>query len=397
MLHLEVLFPLRIFFSDLIDIINVVDGSAKRHDQLRIAQAIRIDEMIRADEIRTGRGKNQLQSLQRPSDTRWSSCLNSTNSLLQLFDPTLVVLEEISNDASNSSRGIADRKYDMMKSFQFVFMLHFLHELLGMTSDLCRMLQNKSQDILNAMSAVSNTKEVVQKFREDGWEALLEKVKMFCAAHGIEIVDMNGLRRSVKGRARANSVTLGHYYRVELFNGTIDCMLQEMNFRFNEDALELLRLSSSFDPRGDYKLFVVDDICKLVEKFYPEGFTSEEKTHLRFQLGLFKVDIQKNTELHVSTLSELCTVLTRTCKSSSYFLVDRLIRLLLTLPVSTASSERAFSAMKIVKTRLRSSMEDDFLSSNLIMHIEKEIVEGFDIDSTIDDFEKRKRRRIRFS
>ena len=40
--------------------------------------------------------------------------------------------------------------------------------------------------------------------------------------------------------------------------------------------------------------------------------------------------------------------------------IDRLIRLVLTLPVSTATMERAFSAMKLLKTRLRNKMKDDF-------------------------------------
>ncbi|KAH1064724.1 hypothetical protein J1N35_029711 [Gossypium stocksii] len=69
-----------------------------------------------------------------------------------------------------------------------------------------------------------------------------------------------------------------------------------------------------------------------------------------------------------------------------YPLIDRLIRLILTLPVLTASSERAFSAMKIVKTRLRSKMKDDFLRSSLVMYIEKEIAEKFDVNEIIDDF-----------
>ncbi|KAL4377597.1 hypothetical protein GQ457_02G033480 [Hibiscus cannabinus] len=54
-------------------------------------------------------------------------------------------------------------------------------------------------------------------------------------------------------------------------------------------------------------------------------------------------------------------------KSFSYPLVDRLIRLILTLPVSTTTTERAFSAMKIVKTSLRNKMEDEFLSDYLIV------------------------------
>ena len=40
--------------------------------------------------------------------------------------------------------------------------------------------------------------------------------------------------------------------------------------------------------------------------------------------------------------------------------IDRLICLVLTLPVSTATTERAFSAMKLLKTRLRNKMKDDF-------------------------------------
>jgi hypothetical protein len=66
--------------------------------------------------------------------------------------------------------------------------------------------------------------------------------------------------------------------------------------------------------------------------------------------------------------------------------------LILTLLVSTATTERAFSAMKIIKIRLRNQMEDDFLANYLIVYIEKEIVERFTIDMIIDDFYSMKER-----
>ncbi|KAK5786125.1 hypothetical protein PVK06_040754 [Gossypium arboreum] len=50
-----------------------------------------------------------------------------------------------------------------------------------------------------------------------------------------------------------------------------------------------------------------------------------------------------------------------------------IIRLVLTLPVSTTTTKRAFSAMKNVKTRLHNKMEDDFHSTYLVAYIEKEI------------------------
>jgi len=73
-------------------------------------------------------------------------------------------------------------------------------------------------------------------------------------------------------------------------------------------------------------------------------------------------------------------------KKNIYPLVDWLIRLILTLTVSTTTTERAFSAMKIVKTRLRNRMEDDFLANYLIVYIVKEIAKRFTIDMIIDNF-----------
>ena len=79
-------------------------------------------------------------------------------------------------------------------------------------------------------------------------------------------------------------------------------------------------------------------------------------------------------------------------KSTIYPLIDRLICLILTLLVSTATTKRAFSAMKIVKTRLRNWMDDDFLANYLIVYIEKEITKRFTIDMIIDDFYSMKKR-----
>ena len=77
-------------------------------------------------------------------------------------------------------------------------------------------------------------------------------------------------------------------------------------------------------------------------------------------------------------------------------MIDRLIRLVLTLPVSTATAERAFSAMKRIKTMLRNKMENDFLADNMIVHIEKELAENYDADSIIKEFGAIRQRRVQF-
>ena len=77
-----------------------------------------------------------------------------------------------------------------------------------------------------------------------------------------------------------------------------------------------------------------------------------------------------------------------------FHLVDRLLWLLLTLPVSTATAERAFSSLKIIKTRLRNKMEDEYLANSLLVHIEGEIAGYYGYDEIINDFKNMKTRRV---
>jgi hypothetical protein len=76
-------------------------------------------------------------------------------------------------------------------------------------------------------------------------------------------------------------------------------------------------------------------------------------------------------------MSELCITLSFKGKSTIYHLVDRVIRLVLTIPISTTSTERAFSAMKLVKTRLHNKIEDDFLADSLTIFLEKDMAKTF--------------------
>lgn len=174
----------------------------------------------------------------------------------------------------------------------------------------------------------------------------------------------------------------------------MDKQLSELNGRFSNQVVDLLTLSSSLVPKNCFKAFDVEKIQSLVEKYYPCDFTEQEKISLVYQLEHYILDVCSHPELNkLSTMVELCRGLVATEKSIIYYLVYRLIRLILTLPISTATTERAFPAMKIIKTRLRNKMEDDFLRDNLIVFIEREIAESFSTDSIIEDFKNEKERR----
>ena len=73
-------------------------------------------------------------------------------------------------------------------------------------------------------------------------------------------------------------------------------------------------------------------------------------------------------------------------------MIDKLIRLVLTLPISTATIERAFLVMKLSKTRLHNKMKDELLVDNIIVYIKKEIVRNFTIEMIMDEFYSMKNR-----
>ncbi|TYH02430.1 hypothetical protein ES288_A09G140000v1 [Gossypium darwinii] len=295
------------FFKDLSDIVNISLASFKRHNELQKAQAAEITRLI--------------DTLQLPGETRWSSHLNSVTSLLKMYNASNTVLENLKNTCSNySQRGDAHNAYNRLRSFEFIFILHMMKEVLGITDNFCQALQCRSQEILNAMSLVLTMKDSIQKLRDDEWNEL----------------------------SKNEDITVEHHYRVDIIFATIDTQLQELKSRFNKN-------------------------------FYPEDFSQQEKERLLYELKHYELD-----------------KLVESGNSVMYPLVDRLIRLILPLLVSTVSSQRAFSAMKIVKTRLRSKMEDDFLRSFLVVYIEKEIAEKFDINEIIDDFSEVKDRRVQF-
>jgi hypothetical protein len=69
-----------------------------------------------------------------------------------------------------------------------------------------------------------------------------------------------------------------------------------------------------------------------------------------------------------------------------YPLFYRLLKLVVVLPVATATVERCFSAMKLVKTFLRNRLNDDSLSHDVICYVEKEEMKKVTNDQVVKYF-----------
>ncbi|KAH9750577.1 TTF-type domain-containing protein [Citrus sinensis] len=157
-------------FTKLTSVVNIVGASCKRNDELKHAKANEIAHMIALDELETGKGLNQIGTLQRASETQWGSHFKSVYSLINMFSETCEVLINIMEDGvTYASRGDADAAYEVITSFEFVFVLHLMKNIMAITDLLSQALQCQSQDILNAMRLVSSTKVLLQKMRDEEW------------------------------------------------------------------------------------------------------------------------------------------------------------------------------------------------------------------------------------
>ena len=181
------------------------------------------------------------------------------------------------------------------------------------------------------------------------------------------------------------------FIRVEIFRATIDTQLTELNLKFNEKVLGLLSISVTLVPKTGFASFQASEICKMQIQSLPADFNNQERIGLESQLKHFAVDASTSEDLkNISTLAELCRCLVITGRVKTFNLIERLLRLLLTLPVSTASAEHAFSFLKIIETRLRNKMEDEFLANSLLVHIEGEIARDYSYEDIISEFHGKK-------
>ena len=89
----------------------------------------------------------------------------------------------------------------------------------------------------------------------------------------------------------------------------------------------------------------------------------------------------------------LSSILQLACFLEAYKLafqeVYRLLNIALVLPVTSAACERSFSALKLIKSYLRSTMCDSRLSSIAILSIESFRSQSINFDSFVDEFDAR--------
>ena len=114
---------------------------------------------------------------------------------------------------------------------------------------------------------------------------------------------------------------------------------------------------------------------------------------LKHEIPLLKKLISKESKQPTSILQFLSFIYPY---KAAFECLYKLLLIAVTIPVTSASCQRSFLKMKLVKTFLRNSMTNEKLSNIALLSIESKIAESIDLDSFVDEFHSRhKNRRIK--
>ncbi|XP_016560344.2 uncharacterized protein LOC107859759 [Capsicum annuum] len=268
-------------------------------DELRQAQAEKVQEALNMGEIETGKGLNQELGLARAANTHWGSHYKSFTNFISMFSSITDVLDTIVVDSKCVEEKTRATGYlRTCQTFKVAFILHLIRDTLAITNELNEFLQKKEQDIANVVLLFKVVKKRLQDLRDEGWDPLIKNVSAFC---------------------------------VEVFFKIIDWQLQELNDRFNEVRADLLIGVTCLYPVDSFSNFDINKILRMTES-YLDDFGENIMVTLKNQLETYIVDV-RDVDERFSNLKGLGD------------LSEELFALLLS--VATATVERAFSAMKV--------------------------------------------------
>ncbi|ESR64798.1 hypothetical protein CICLE_v10010399mg [Citrus x clementina] len=319
------------FFNIVANVVNVVGASCKRRDILREKQLLSVVEALENDDLPSGQGQNQEITLKHFGDTCWGSHYGTLLRIISLFPHIINVLEIVAKEKSNSSEQRFQVNYliEFMQSFDFVLSLYLMKDILALSNEFSQALQRKDQDILNAIKLVEICKKILQMMRDNGWDSLLSEASSFCLKHDIDVPNMNNV------------------------------FLPWANNRFNKVNMELFLCLACLCLNDTFTAFDKDKLVRLAQ-FYPKDFSPIELMALKSQLQIYIMDMHSSTEFAgLKGIGDLAKRMVEIKKDKVYPLVYLLVTLALVLPVSTATIERTFSAMKFVKNELRNQMGDE--------------------------------------
>ena len=315
--------------------------------------------------------------------TRWTVRAVSLQSVIDNYEVLLQVWQEALNgslDGEMRAR-IIGVEAQMMK-FNFLFGVFLGSLILRHSDNLSKTLQHKALPAAEGQRIAKLTLSVLQKMRSDEqFAAFYQWVIQEQARFGVSDPCLPRKRHAPQRFEVGSStgefhVTPEAHYR-QIYYGALDHVVGAIRDRFDQPGyntyrnLEELLLKAC---RGENYNAELDFVCE----FYKDDLS---KAQLDSQLPLLQPLCETEGKNEIITLHDVVHILggLSSVASVAFSFVWTVMKLLLVMPATNASSERSFSALRRIKTYLRTTMTQERLNNLLLLHVNKDKTESLDL------------------
>lgn len=313
--------------------------------------------------------------------TRWSHRVNSLKTFLLRFDQINSTLGELSTDTDNKTSSSSTTFLYSINNFNFVLPLFVAIRIFQYTASLSLYLQNDDCDLVKATEQAINIVEMLKTKRETDifFDSVYEDAESFATTHEID-VKMPRIAQRQTQRSNVPANTPKEYFRLNVYNPTMDYLITELTDRLCK-SLPRLKAQYLVPSLSDRLTPVVwSELKDTFKSLLPDITTADA------EYDLWKYSIE-NKLISGSTLQEAAKQ-----SEQLYPNIHTMIKVLLTMPVSTATVERSFSSLRRLKTYMRSTMTNERLTGLALLHAHKD--RKVDIETVIRTFDSTGHRRI---
>jgi hypothetical protein len=314
-----------------------------------------------------------VRELKKLSETRWSCRSSSIAAVKQTFPALLLALGQLANDSDNE-RASSARGLICQLDFGFVVRLHMYGLVFESTNLVSKQLQEPSlvmtRALILARSQIDRIREFPSRF-DSLWDDAASSLSELKA-------DMQNAA-SLIHRTRTNRKTVEKEKLRAEFVSTCKTVADDMAARFGTPDHDVMAKGLEALLPGSDTLLEPHAVVPFAKLF---RITSDEILLTAQLLSAKHMLKRENPELQ--GLLQLGDYLLP--YRGAFSLVVECVTVAITIPVSSASAERCFSAVKRIMTRLRSSMSDERLSDLTILSIHSALANNLDEDEIVSRY-----------
>ena len=269
----------------------------------------------------------------------------------------------------------------------FAVALQTLKHVLGASRWVSLALQGPQEELQQVVKHVNLLKEKFQNWRNGSGSGIFDRVYEDSVEMigELRIDELPGSRRA----PRTGTTDVRDYYRQKVYIPFLDFILAELERRFSAHNAMAMKISVLLPRSFRANQLQYSDV-KSVAEFYKQILSCP----LESLESQFETWVQQWKDIPLENLPLTITATIDECNKNFLPGVYSLLQIFATIPVSSAEAERLFSALKLLKIYLRSTMSEERLSSLALDYIHSDLV--IDVDDIINRFAS-KNRRLKFN